>query len=429
MNRNLVGSLVVMLASANFALAQTRMPDVATPPTIASPPTESVADQDSGSRLGVEDGNHGSCGPDGCARKGDRFWFSAEYLLWWIRDGNVPPLVTAGTPASQGILGLPGTRILVGGELEQEERSGGRFAAGFWLDDCRSCGLEARFFFLGERHDTAAFGPDTAAVLARPFFDFNSSTEVAELATFPGLAQGAVAVSNPTRLWGAEVNAVKQPCCCRCSCYQVDAIAGFRYIDFDESVNIAETIKVDPNPTLFPGFASLANSTIFVGDGFSVRNQFYGGQAGFDASTCWGRWGFNLRSTLALGVTHEVVTIGGSQTIVSPTGTATNFSGGLLALASNSGRFTQDKFAVVPEVGLNVGYRLTNCLGVFFGYNFLYWSRVVRAGDQIDRVVDVSQIPNFAPGTAPTGIIHPAASLRQTDFWAQGLDFGVELHW
>jgi hypothetical protein len=64
------------------------------------------------------------------------------------------------------------------------------------------------------------------------------------------------------------------------------------------------------------------------------------------------------------------------------------------------------------------------------GYSFLYWSNVWRAGDQIDRVVDVTQIPNFAPpDVQPTGFARPGVPFRTSDFWAQGLNFGVEFTW
>src|SRR5262249_5231137 len=44
---------------------------------------------------------------DSC-RDPDRFYFSGEYLLWWIKDRHVPPLVTTGPVGSTGVLGAPG---------------------------------------------------------------------------------------------------------------------------------------------------------------------------------------------------------------------------------------------------------------------------------------------------------------------------------
>ena len=55
-----------------------------------------------------------------------------------------------------GVLGVPGTTALLGGSsIDNEERSGGRFAIGFWLDPCQRLGLETSFFFLGQRTSAA----------------------------------------------------------------------------------------------------------------------------------------------------------------------------------------------------------------------------------------------------------------------------------
>ena len=45
--------------------------------------------------------------------------------------------------------------------------------------------------------------------------------------------------------------------------------------------------------------------------------------------------------------------------------------------------------------------------------------------DQIDRVLDVNQIPNFVPGP-PVTQVRPIVPFRQADFWAQGINFGLE---
>src|SRR5262245_23104100 len=43
-----------------------------------------------------------------------RWYVSAEYLVWWLREGHVPPLLTISSPTSQGLLGRSDTRILYG---------------------------------------------------------------------------------------------------------------------------------------------------------------------------------------------------------------------------------------------------------------------------------------------------------------------------
>jgi hypothetical protein len=59
------------------------------------------------------------------------------------------------------------------------------------------------------------------------------------------------------------------------------------------------------------------------------------------------------------------------------------------------------------------------------GYNFLYLSEAVRAGDQVDEVVDPAQVPLFGRPTAAV-VERPIPVLERSDFWVQGLVFGVE---
>ena len=75
---------------------------------------------------------------------------------------------------------------------------------------------------------------------------------------------------------------------------------------------------------------------------------------------------------------------------------------------------------------------MTDQLKAFVGYNFLYWSNVIRPGDQIDTVIDVNRVPRFVPPgviVPDAGVQRPAVLFRETDFWAQGINFGVQYRW
>jgi hypothetical protein len=133
-------------------------------------------------------------------------------------------------------------------------------------------------------------------------------------------------------------------------------------------------------------------------DAFHTDNRFYGGNLGARARYRLGGLFLEAAGQVALGDTHETVDIG--------------FAGqGIFARPSNSGRFTRDEFAVVPEASFNVGYDLTSWARATIGYTFLSVSQVARPGEQIDRQL------------AGTG--HPAFTFQGTDFWAQGLNFGL----
>src|SRR5262249_17255125 len=95
---------------------------------------------------------------------------------------------------------------------------------------------------------------------------------------------------------------------------------------------------------------------------------------------------------------------------------------------ANIGKLTKNEVSVVPQLGVNIGYQLTENIQIFGGYTFLYWTHVVRPGDQIDTVLDVNRIPNF--GTAPTATsVRPLVTFNQTDFWVQGVSIGVAFSW
>ena len=93
----------------------------------------------------------------------------------------------------------------------------------------------------------------------------------------------------------------------------------------------------------------------------------------------------------------------------------------MFALPSNIGRQTRDAFSVVPQVQVKAGLNVTSFCRAFVGYDFLYWSSVVRAGDQLDRNVNDSQ----AIGGTLVGEALPRPQFRQTGFFAHGLTFGL----
>jgi hypothetical protein len=347
-----------------------------------------------------------------------RLYITGEYLLWWIKNSHMPPLVTTAPVGSTGVLGEPGTTVLFGGHLDNEERSGGRFTAGYWFDNCHTLALESTFFFLANRSVNFAANSGTSPVLARPFFNLNSGTEFSEVTTSPGLATGGIAVNTFSHLWGAEIN-LRYNVCDNC-CWRFDVLGGFRYLRLKEGLDIQESILAAPTAPMFAG------DMIVVNDDFTTRNQFYGGQIGYRLGWTHNRWSIDWLTKIAFGDTRQTVDINGNQLITTPGGTTTLFNGGLLALPSNTGSFSRDRFAVVPETDLVLGFRVTPHIKLLIGYSFLYWSNVVRPGNQIDRVIDVSQIPNSGLTVPPTGQGRPAVLFKSTDFWAQGISFGME---
>jgi hypothetical protein len=364
-----------------------------------------------------------ACPCPGC--KLDQFWLRAEYLLWWIKNGQVPTLVTASpgnTPRPlAGVPGQDGTMQLFGGDLNYNAFSGGRLTAGFALPGFDNLGLESTYFFLGQRGINFVAGSPTGnPIIARPVVNVTTGNVEPELVAFPGVVVGSVGISSSSRLWGVEGNA-RHRLLCGCNGY-LDLLAGFRYLELDEDLYITENL-VALDPAGGPG------TGIIVFDSFTTKNQFYGGQLGLDGEYHWNRFYVGGQFKIAAGMMHEQVSINGATIITVPGLPPITGSGGLLALPSNIGTRTSNVFAVVPEVGLRVGYNLTDHVRLFVGYNFLWASNVVRPGNQIDTVINRSQQPTaFGPGTL-VGAARPLPLFQHTDYWAQGVNFGVEIRY
>ncbi len=370
-----------------------------------------------------------------------RLYASAEYLLWWLQGQAVPVLATTSAPSDFGILGAPTTQILFGGNQINGNSpfSGGRFTLGYWLGCDQDKALEITGFFLGTRSAGFSTNSSLNPVIGRPIEVVPSqvpaataagvkiiNNETAQNTSLPNVAVGSLTIHAPTSLWGLAGN-LRCLVCCGCN-YRITLLAGFRNINLDESLTITENVMGLPTAP-----APFTNQLITVTDRFATQNHFYGGNLGADARWYWGRWSVDVRGQVALGDTVQILDIHGSQHFVPGIATASglvvqNFTGGLLALPSNIGHFTHNVFSVVPEIGVNLGYQILPNLRGFVGYNFLYWSNVIRPGTSIDRVVDLTQVPNFLPNPSavPPAPGHPAAVFHEVGFWAQGLTFGLE---
>jgi hypothetical protein len=361
------------------------------------------------------------CCYETCCGCGNRFFAGADFLCWWLQDGAAPPLLTTGPAAvfPPGALGAPGTTVLADGRgLTDNPFLGGRFYAGYWLDSNECLGLEARGFFLAERTTGYVAGSDAYPVLSRPFFDVLNNRQFVESIALPDRFVGAFSLAAPTRLWGLEAN-LRRNACCGCGGW-IDLLAGFRYLDLDEGLQAFEVTSAISGP--------LAGETRIGFDSLDTDNRFYGGQLGAVAEARFGQLSCQLRGTLALGCTQQSVTIHGAQAVLRPGAGPEVHPGNLLALPTNMGVWSTNRFAVVPEIGVNFGYQLTEHLRFNVGYTLLYWSSVLRPGDQVDLNINPSQIPNF--GLEPfRGPVAPTVPLDDRGIWAQGVNLGVEFRW
>ena len=400
------------------------------------------------------------CGPT-CNPGSRRGWYGrADYLLWWFKGMDTPPLVTGGTQASEGVLGRPGTTVLFGGnnDLFDDARSGLRLSLGMWLDDERNFAIEGDWLFMEtESIGFSAGDPTGATIISRPFYNLTpmdgggnllGPAEDAELVSFPNTVGGTVSVRARSKFKTGGIRLRTGLCCrelgcgsgCGATCgstcgdacggcgsgvgeygggkssgiARIDFITGYRYASLEESLTIQENLT---------SLLTAAPGQFVIRDQFETDNEFHGLDLGFIAEWETRRWGLELTSKIALGNTQQRVRINGSTT-TSNNGTSVTDTGGLLALNSNIGSYSQDRFSVLPELSARLNYRLTPRVRLSAGYTLLYWANVVRPGDQIDLNVDT----RLLPPTTVTGS-RPAFAFHETSLWAHGLNFGIDCNY
>lgn len=344
-------------------------------------------------------------------------WMTFDALVWWSKNQPLSvPVVTTG-PGSQGstagALGAPGTT-----SLNQPLRYGGTggiwVTVGGWFDQDHRFGLEGELFSLGQQstgfsvYDRSGNGN---FVINEPVSGAPFSTQVSA----PGVETGGVNVHTTSELWGGGFNGLFNVF--RRDGLTVSLMGGFRYLELEEHLNIVANSALFTQTTYTDNMGNTlasapAGSTVTVVDQFGVRNEFYGGQIGVRFQYMMGRWSFSGTETLAIGATHESVTINGATNVYPVNSAPVYLSGGNYA-TSQIGHYAVNRFAVNPGVMMNLGYQFTPFIRGTIGYNFLYLSNVMRPGNQIDNTYD--------------GAIHPVVPMKSTSYWSQGLRLGLQV--
>lgn len=365
-------------------------------------------------------------------------WFKLEGLAMRVDGMGMPPLVTSspnGTAqADAGVLGLPTTSILVGNHEEFDTTfDGARIDLGFWFDRCHTWGMGLDMFRLSEASHRESFASTGNPILARPFFNVLNGTEDANLLAFDDNANlsitGQVSVEMESYLRGGGFYFRKAMGCEEGRrrffrigrydnfCSRSDFRFGYRYMELNEQISIEDSIV---------STSSIAPGQMSTSDLFRTKNQFNGLDLAVHHRVIRGFWSFEGLVRLGVGNTLQQVWIDGSTTSTDQFNTTTTEQGGLLALSSNIGTYSQDEFSVVPELNLTIGYQLTECLKATFGYTGIYWSNVVRPGEHIS--LDVN--PDLLPPPIPTnGASRPEFTWDTIDYWAQGIHYGLEYRW
>ena len=365
-----------------------------------------------------------------------RHYVNLDALGFWVQKDNLPALATAspvGTPqAVAGILGQPSTSVIIGNQsVNGGIRPGGRVQGGVWLVDGEVFAIEGHYWALAtasttfSASSTFSTGATTDPILARPFFNdaplVNAQDRV--IVAFPNFVvspivmlniDGSIQVRESSNIQSAggggrlSLSPYSNPT-------RFFVVGGYRFFELSETLSIVSIST--------PGTAPYPPGTrLTILDNFATNNIFNGGDLGLGAEFRMSRWSLAAETRLALGNMHEVLMINGAA-MAQTAGFSLNAPGGLLAQPTNIGDFSRNRFALIPQVDVKLGYQLARALRLTVGYNFTWVSRVLRPGSQVDTNVNGSQIG----GGALVGPASPTILWNESGLWLQGATAGFEL--
>ena len=379
-----------------------------------------------------------------------RFYGGVEYLMWWLSDAPLPvPLVSTGTivDTHHGWVSFPDTTILYGAQhypakggndrQKFEGFSGTRITMGYTLGEDRRFALEASGFALEQQSAGYSSYSDANGqpVINIPVYNTVSYTPGGRPGGLPpaedglpasvypdphrvdgnvGIFMGGVTVKNSIQLWGTEAQGVIS--LCRTPAWELSGLVGFRYLD------LAETFNLEYQSTGVTGHYKGESGA--ASDTFETRNQFYGGILGLRGRYSTGRLSVDLSGRVAFGVTSQMENVFGGFYSYFTTGPYVTGPEGVFAQPANSGRTRSDIFSVVPDAQLKIGYAITPRLRATLGYDFLYFSSVLRPGNQLSHYVPKGQ--TFQQGGKNVSTTSPVRLSQASDFYAHGFTFGLD---
>lgn len=461
MRKRVLGTIAALTVGAGAAFAQSPSSSVPPPSAvgpvagygglvpaggpavgeIVPPPVAGVGPEMGGAPPGMPGypmGYHGqSPWQDAMAKPGasgsaTHVYLDSKLLLWFVKaqPTNIP-YVSTSAPQDAGLAGRPTTTLLFSrSDLGYNLFAGFDINGGWYKDADRRYGFDFGGMMFERKSNIFFAQSDTNGipVIARPFVDATTGGPAVLTVAQQGLASGAMLVSTSNEMFGAEANLLTnlyRSCPDDCRKWNIDALFGFRYFEVHEDLQFRSSSQIlGGGAPRFNGASIFNPAIVSVSDTFDVYNRFYGGQVGLRGTLDCGKWSFGFRSKLAMGVMNQVLDVDGQSSLLDLSRALSASSvGGLYANALNIGRYRNDEFAIIPEVGLSIGRNWSSWLTTAIGYNYLYINRVSRPGNAVSNVVNPAIIPTSQTFGAGAVVPVPNTLLAQDEFWAQGVTF------
>ncbi|MBS0652442.1 MAG: BBP7 family outer membrane beta-barrel protein [Verrucomicrobia bacterium] len=395
-----------------------------------------------------------------CAHAKDKYWVDADYLLWFIKDNPNPvPLVTKASfdDPLPGAIGQPHTRTVLGKKsIDMGLMQGFQVDAGLWIR--RNIGIEGGYFLLptvSESKSVNTSGSPGSANYAVPIFDVSgvfglNGVPGETIFILPGPIDndpgflGKFRLQLKSRLQGAELNAIYRMVDNKS--FQLKWLGGFCWVQLHEKLNFK-------GKTHAAAHSSFGNAFYNIADRFETANDFLAGQLKIDACYQTKRWYLEANLKGALGAVLQKVNVEGSSkssggnVFFLTKGTENKtLHGGIFAEPGNRGSHHKNPMAWGFESKVQTGFDLTKHVEVHVGYTFLWISKMLRPGKQIDRKINSTRtaladasratvgigpgpVPfggQSEPAPVPQGPHRPKVPFKSSTFWAQGLNAGIE---
>jgi hypothetical protein len=370
-------------------------------------------------------------------------WCGFEYIFWVLRNEEMPGAQIISTSAPTlgmrpPLFQLGNTQIILQNVgADSTRHSGARFTFGFWVVPSHLIGVEGNVFTLEPQSEATGIGSDALGtpLIAPPNVNALFGVPGTFLpVAFPLRFAGGADIKATTEFWGTEGNVVIN---LGSPSHRSVFLLGFRYLNLEDEYHYNQFTQVlDGGIGHFQGLEVGSRSILTIQDIFRTTNEYRGGQIGFRCECDKDRLFCSLAAKLGFGSTKHTLDVAGLTTVRPPSLPVLNVAGGyplasavggLLATRSNIGLFTENNFSFVPEVNLKVGCHITPGWHVFVGYDFLYWTKVVRPAGVLNPVINPTQVPTSPSFFMPVGPEMNTTFMRQSDFWVHGFNLGLNI--
>lgn len=346
----------------------------------------------------------------------------AEVPMYWRRDQGPPALATSaasGTTADiAGELGQASTDILFGnGTLTNDATAGIRLTFSTYLGPAKCYGLTLRYWNAGDQNLSSTFDSGSFPILARPFFNTTvtgSEEQDTQLIAFPNESVGNIRIDTTSEVGGIDFYLRRELYSDRFN--RVEWLWGY------QNASIDETLSIFSNTTVTGNNPGLTGTSIAVADHFQTENDFNGMSYGLMNTRTVACWRLETMFRLGAGNLRRKVNIRGTTTTASG-GVSSIDNQGLLARSTNAQPYVDDTFIVIPELAVNVGYRIRPGLDFNLGYNYMVIPKVAQAAQQIDNDLAVNLSDPLS------GALDPQLDFSERQYWLHSLGFGFQLRY